>query len=346
MNYLVTGGAGYFGTTLILNLLKDEKNKIICYDLNTSHIKHKNLTSIVGDIRDKDKLNNSLKFIDIVFHNVAQVPLAKDKELFWSVNRDGTKNLLDCCLATKVSKLVYTSSSAVFGVPKSNPVFNYTKPIPAEDYGHAKMAGEFLCQQYIAKGLNCTIIRPRTILGTGRLGIFQILFEWIYQGKNIPVIGGGKNIYQFIHADDLAKACIISSKLKKNYILNVGTTEYGTMRETLESLINHAGTGSKIKSLPLYLTEKIMNISSSLGLSPLGPYHSLMYGRSLYFDTIETFNILDFKPKFSNQEMIKLNYDWYLDNRKKILSNDNTRSLHQSPLKQKILMLLPYLLKY
>tara|TARA_Y100000389_G_C17380640_1_gene474197 strand:- start:79 stop:1119 length:1041 start_codon:yes stop_codon:yes gene_type:complete len=346
MNYLVTGGAGYFGTVLILNLLKDENNKIICYDLNASHIKHKNLTSIIGDIRNKDKLNSSLKFIDVVFHNVAQVPLAKDKELFWSVNRDGTKNLLDCCLAAKVSKLVYTSSSAVFGVPKSNPVFNDTKPTPAEEYGQAKMAGELLCHQYIAKGLNCTIIRPRTILGTGRLGIFQILFEWIYQGKNIPVIGGGKNTYQFIHADDLALACIISSKLEKNYILNVGTTEFGTMRETLESLIIHAGTGSKIKSLPLYLTEKIMNISSSLGFSPLGPYHSLMYGRSLYFDTNETNEILNFKPKFSNKQMIILNYDWYSDNRKEILSIKDNRSLHQSPLKQKILSLLPYFLKY
>ncbi len=344
MKYLVTGGAGYFGSTLINQLLRENDASVISYDLNHSHMKHKNLISLIGDIRDKIKLKEALSSVDIVFHNVAQVPIAKDKNLFWSVNKDGTKNLLENCISSGTSKIIYTSSSAIFGVPKSNPVYNNTLPTPAEDYGRAKLAGEKLCHNYIEQGLSCSIVRPRTILGTGRLGIFQILFEWVYNGKNIPVLDGGKNIYQFIHADDLAKSCIIASKLDKNYILNVGTDEFGTMRETLDALISYANTSSKIKSLPLKFTEICMNISSYIGLSPLGPYHSLMYGRSLYFDTEETNKILNFKPKFSNVDMIIESYKWYIENRELILSVKNSGSLHQSPLKQKILKLVPLFL--
>jgi nucleoside-diphosphate-sugar epimerase len=345
VRYFVAGGAGYFGTTLIQKLLLDKESEVICYDLNETHLRDKNLKSIIGDIRDKEKLNMSLNSIDVVFHNVAQVPIAKNIDLFWSVNRDGTKNLLESSLKSGVKKFIYTSSSAVFGIPKKNPVTNITIPLPAEDYGKAKLAGEELCLDYISKGLKCTIIRPRTILGTGRLGIFQILFEWVYQGKNIPVIGNGKNLYQFIHAEDLADACIASTKVNKNYIFNVGAENFCTMRETLEALIDHANTKSKIKSLPLFLTEKIMNISSSLKLSPLAPYHALMYGRSMYFDTDETYNTLGFKPLHSNISMIIENYDWYVKNRERILENKNNRiSLHQSPLKQKILRFLPYIL--
>ena len=86
--------------------------------------------------------------------------------------------------------------------------------LPVEEYGRAKLAGETLCWEYGRKGLDVSIVRPCTIVGHGRLGIFQILFEWIYQGKNIPVLSDGKNTYQFVHADDLAEACIQASTLK------------------------------------------------------------------------------------------------------------------------------------
>src|SRR6185295_12255980 len=74
--------------------------------------------------------------------------------------------------------------------------------------GRAKLEGEALCANYARLGLEVTIIRPRTIMRHGRLGIFQILFEWIREGYNVPVFDGGSNIYQFVHADDLAEACI------------------------------------------------------------------------------------------------------------------------------------------
>ena len=111
-------------------------------------------------------------------------------------------------------KVVHTSSSAVFGVPETNPVTAETPPRPVEAYGRAKADAELLCRAAVTRGLDVTIVRPRTILGHGRLGIFGILFDWIADGADVPVLGDGDNRYQFVHADDLAdaRACLAAER--------------------------------------------------------------------------------------------------------------------------------------
>lgn len=341
--YLVTGGAGFFGEVLVQRLLADG-HKVTCFDLNRPHFEHENLQIVQGDIRDRASVALALEGINVVHHNVAQVPIAKNNELFWSVNRDGMKILLEETLNKDVERFVYTSSSAVYGIPESNPVTVLSRPRPQENYGKAKLAGEELCHEYNSKGLSCSIVRPRTVLGIGRLGIFQILFEWIFQGRNIPVLGAGDNVYQFIHADDLATACIAAGKTEKEGIFNIGTDRFGTMREVLENLIKHAGTTSQIRSVPAKLAEIGMNCTSALGLSPLGAYHSLMYGRSMYFDPKEAKEALCFQPRYSNDEMFAATYDWYCENRNAIIAGELAGSKHQSAIKQRILRFLPYFL--
>ena len=174
----------------------------------------------------------------------------KNRDLFWSVNRNGTQSLLEASLAHNIERLVYISSSAIYGVPSRCPITTLTDKKPLEDYGRAKLAGEELCKEYRLKGLSCSIVRPRTILGCGRLGIFQILFEWVFQGKNIPVLGDGSNVFQFVHSDDLAEACLAAAQLKSDAEVNIGCDQYGSMRELLEHLTRYAGTGSAVVSVP------------------------------------------------------------------------------------------------
>ena len=240
--------------------------------------------------------------------------------------------------------MIYTSSSAVYGVPESNPVTEETVPIPVEEYGRAKLAGETVCWEYARKDLDVSIVRPCTIMGHGRLGIFQILFEWIYQGKNIPVLNDGKNIYQFVHADDFAEACIRASTLKGADAFNCGTDRFGTMREVLEHLCHHADTGSTVKSLPMWPLVTAMKLSSALGISPLGAYHASMYGRSLYFDISTARTRLGWAPRYSNDEMFLESYEWYLTHRRAVLAATDITSLHRSALGQGVLKLLHWFL--
>ena len=119
-----------------------------------------------------------------------------------------------------------------------------------EAYGHAKLAAEWACLAAARDGLDVSIVRPRTILGHGRLGIFGILFDWIADGYDPIVLGDGTNRYQFVHSDDLAEACVRAAATEGPDIFNVGTDRFGTMRETLADLCEHAGTGATVRSLP------------------------------------------------------------------------------------------------
>ena len=342
MRILITGGAGYFGTLLTDELLK-QGHQCRIFDTNDLDVPLDGVEVVRGDIRDIGSLREACRGIDIVHHNVAQVPLAKDKHLFHSVNYGGTENLLEVALEADVGKVIYTSSSAVFGVPESNPVNERTRPMPMEAYGKAKYEAEGLCEDYIKKGLDVSIIRPRTIMGHGRLGIFQILFEWVREGYNVPVLGSGDNIYQFVHADDLAAACIKAGERPGPEVYNIGAAEFGSMRQALEDLCAHAGTGSIVRGLPMSPIVLGMKVTSRLGLSPLGAYHALMYGRSMYFDIAKPKADLDWEPRYSNSEMFIESYDWYVEHRDEVYANTGN-SPHKSAINQRLLGLVKYLL--
>jgi nucleoside-diphosphate-sugar epimerase len=342
MTTLITGGSGYFGSLLLQRI---RQNPVSCrvFDLVDAWDRPPDVEFYQGDIRDIQAVRAACRGVDVIHHNVAQVPLAKDRHLFESVNIQGTENLLRAAAEAGVKKTVVTSSSAVFGIPKSNPVTEETLPTPGEDYGRAKAEAEAICQKHAGRGQDVTIIRPRTILGHGRLGIFQVLFEWVRTGYNVPVFGRGDNLYQFVHADDLADACIRSGERAGASIYNIGTDRFATMRQTLEALCRHAGTGSGVVSIPMRPAELGMRLTSALGVSPLGAYHALVYGRSLYFDVAKAKAELGWQPRYSNEEMMIESYEWYLAHRSAVLRARGA-SHHRSPVKQGVLNLVKHLI--
>lgn len=339
---LVTGGSGYFGSLLRDRLLA-RGAAVRIFDLVDATDRAPAVEFHRGDIRNAAAVEAACRGCEVVYHCVAQVPLAKDRALFESVNREGTAVLLQAAQSAGARKVIYVSSSAVFGAPDRNPVTEETPPAPAEDYGRAKLAGESLCRACATRGLDVTIIRPRTIIGHGRLGIFQILFEWIRTGYNVPVLGDGANVYQFVHADDLAEACILAAARPGATLYNCGADRFGTMREALTRLCRHAGTGSRVRSVPMRPAVFALHAANALGLSPLGPYHALMYGRSLFFDLAKAKRELAWQPRYSNDELLAQSYDWYVAHRDEVLRS-RTGSPHRSAVKQGVLALAKHLL--
>jgi nucleoside-diphosphate-sugar epimerase len=332
---LITGGSGYFGS-LLRDRILEKGGSVRVFDLFDAGDRPPSVEFIQGDIRDESALSRACAGCSVVYHCVAQVPLAKDRQLFRSVNVDGTACLLLAARQGGTQKVIYVSSSAVFGIPKANPVTELTIPVPGEAYGRAKLEAEHLCLRASDEGMDITIIRPRTILGHGRLGIFQILFEWVRTGNNVPVLGDGSNVYQFVHADDLADACVLAAAKPGSALYNCGTDRFGTMRAVLEALCAHSGTGSRVRSVPMAPAVWLMNATAALGLSPLGPYHAMMFGRSFYFDIEKARRELEWRPRYSNEEMFLQSYAWYLENREKV-SASRLNSHHRSPVKQRIL---------
>ncbi len=339
---LITGGSGYFGCVL-RDRLRATGVTVRIFDLQDVEDRPSDVEFVRGDIRDFQSIRRACDATDVVYHNVAQVPLAKDRALFWSVNCRGTENLLQAARAAGVRKIVHTSSSAVFGIPPKNPVDDSVEPRPLEAYGRAKLEAEHSVEMAVRQhGLDVTIIRPRTIVGHGRLGIFQILFDWVEGGRRIPVLGKGENLYQFVHADDLARASVKAAARPGFAVYNIGAERFGTMRQTLETLCRHAGTGSTVYSVPLRLGVAAMRVASVLRVSPLGPYHALMYGRSLYFDITRAKTDLGWHPHWSNEQMICESYDWYLAHKEQVLRAAGG-SAHRSAVKQGILNLVKQL---
>src|SRR5580700_7708323 len=135
---LITGGSGYFGS-LLRDRLKAQGQGVRIFDVADAEDRTNDVEFAKGDIRNEKEVDAACEGCEIIYHCVAQVPLAKDRHLFESVNIQGTENLLKAALAAKARKVIYVSSSAVFGAPKSNPVNEQTTPTPAEAYGRAKL---------------------------------------------------------------------------------------------------------------------------------------------------------------------------------------------------------------
>jgi nucleoside-diphosphate-sugar epimerase len=326
----------------VVRKLRERGDDVRVFDVVDNEDRPEAVEFLRGDIRDADAVRRAVEGVRVVHHNVAQVPLAKDREQFWSVNVEGTKILCEAALRAGVEKVVLVSSSAIYGVPPRNPVDLDVAPAPREAYGRAKLAGEHAAAEYQTRGLDVSVVRPRTVLGHGRLGIFQILFEWVRRGRPVYTLGDGSNRYQFVHADDLVDVCLRADRLPGSRVLLAGAERFGTMRELLEGLVRHANTKSKVRSLPFKATQTAMLVTSKAGLSPLGDYHTLMYGREMFFDVSETKRALGWQPRYSNAEMIAESYDWYVAHRDEVLARKNA-SHHRSPVRLGVLKLLELL---
>jgi nucleoside-diphosphate-sugar epimerase len=334
---LVTGGSGYFGSLLAERALA-QGDTVRVFDLNPPGSTLDAAEFVQGDVREREAIRAACDGVDVVFHNVAQVPLAKDKNLFDSVNVTGTAQMLIAARDAGVAKVVATSSSAIFGIPEQNPVTEATPGRPLEAYGRAKLQAERLCREAVASGLDVTIIRPRTILGHGRLGIIALLFEFVADGAPVFVFDGGRNRYQFVHASDLADACMRAAARPGPTTYNIGAVEFGTMRESLQALVDHAATGSRVRSLPLAPAKVVMRVLTQLGQAPFAPYHWLLYGESLYFDTTKAQRELGWDPKYSNAAMVVESYEWFLAHRDALAHGGGSH--HQSPVRPGLVRLL------
>lgn len=338
MKHLVTGGSGFIGN-LIARRLHARGQPVRVLDIWEDPSRPREIEFVRCDIRDRAGVAEAMRGVDVVHHNVALVPLSKAGRDFWAVNVDGARVAAEQACKAGVKTFIHMSSSAVFGVPEKCPVTNDSPLIPAEIYGRAKLAGEIAVREVCERsGTSLIVIRPRTTLGEGRLGIFQILFQWIFENRKIYVIGDGNQPFQFVHAHDLMDAYMLAMDAEKPGNYNVGTNSFGTLREALEGLIKYAGSQSRVAGLPLGLTISTLRILDWLRLSPLAPWHYLTYHKAFYFD-VKPLLDLGWKPRYSNDEMFRESYHWFLENRER-LAAEAAVSPHRRVVKQRLLGLL------
>lgn len=324
MKILITGGAGFLGLHLALYLSKKNQD-VTLVDISNFEKKEypENCHFVKADIRDVQSIKRLTKDIDVVIHAAAALPLWKKEEIF-DINVNGTKVVLDCSYKNKIKQCIFISSTAVYGVPNKHPVYESDPLVGVGAYGQSKIDAEKLCEEFRKKGMVISILRPKTFVGTHRLGVFEILFDWIKDGKQIPVIGSGNNRYQLLDVDDLVEAIyriiILKDEKKANCTFNVGAQKFQTVRKDLQELFNYARSGSRIFPTPGWLVKKALWFFEIIKLSPLYRWVYDTADKDSYVSINRLIKTLHWKPKYSNEQALIKSYQWYLDYYKEIKS--------------------------
>jgi UDP-glucose 4-epimerase len=340
--YLVTGGAGFFGDVLKRQLLS-QGHFVTSFDLHRDEYTDPNLVSEQGDLRDKARLSRVFEAgrFDGVFHCAAMLAHgALDNDLLWTSNVDGTRILAECLKEHGVRQLVFTSSNCLWGQNLGHPVREDEPANPVELYGQSKWEGEKILQQF-AGSINSVIIRCPTIIDSGRLGLLTILFEFIDEGRRVWAVGGGRNRYQFIYAQDLADAAIRAITYPETTVFHIGSDNVKTIREVYSYVIERSGSKSRIATLPRGATLLSMQLAYRLKMSPLGPYHYKMIAEDFLFDTNKIKRSLNWAPTLTNEEMLWRAYNYYSQNRRIIESRKDV-STHKQAAKMGVIRLLKW----
>lgn len=336
---LITGGSGFFGQQVALAFLaQGERVRILDVQDIDDPAFAAQVEFVKGDVCDAEIVTRAMQGIDTLYHNASVLPIAKAGKGYEDINVGGTRVVLEAAQAAGVRRIIYTSSSAPYGIPAILPLTEESPFAPIEAYGRSKRRAEEVCEEFRAKGLNISIARPRTISGPGRLGIFSILFDWIHSGKAVYILGNGKNRFQFLDGRDLVDAFVLLKDKGDNEDFNFGAKEYGTLKEGLEVAIARAGTSSRVITLPALPGKIALRILDWTGLSPLVAWHYETLDKPFYFDISKAERILGWQPRYSNTQSIVDSYEWYLTHREGI--EGTYGKTHNKPLKQLLLRVL------
>ena len=312
---LVLGGSGFVGIELVRHLL-DAGRKVRVFDktpIGDGELEGK-VEFVQGDVRDADAVTRAVRGTSRIYHLAAMVPLTRAGKGFHDVNVGGTENVINATIAATTEHVVHLSSSAVYGIPAEIPITEQTPLDPLGEYGRSKYHGEIVVRRAVDGGLAAAVIRPRTIVGLGRLGIFQLLFDMIANQRPITLLGSGRYDFQLVSNRDLARAMICASDQKAIGIYNVGTGKFNTMRDDLNELARTVGSESRVRGVPAWFARPMLRLLDRVRLSPFVDWHYDTIDKPYWFDCSRIKNELGWTAEDSNVDMLVNSYHWYVVN--------------------------------
>ncbi len=213
---LVTGGTGFIGSHLVEELINRGEN-VKClvrkdrFENRIQDLKASGVKLVYGDILDKQSIKNAMDDVDKVYHLAAIArPMPIPKEEYFKVNVIGTRNILEACVASKVKKIVYTSSiSAVGPTRNGNPVDENTPCMPVDTYGKSKLESEKVVREFFEKYKTpIVVVRYPVIFGPRDFATLK-LFKAI-NTELFPVLNEGNAHFEFCYVKNLVQGIILS----------------------------------------------------------------------------------------------------------------------------------------
>lgn len=316
MRVLITGAAGFLGQNLVRYIRAHRNWEIVATDLRAESAQTDGCATYVqADINDVAAMCCALRGVDLVVHCASAAP-SHSAQVIDHVNVGGSRALTRAMAQMNVPRVVYISSTAVYGIPDHAPMTEASELQPYHDpYNISKVEAETVFEDFRTQGHTVTILRPRTFTGPGRLGTFAILSDWASSGKNFPLLGPGTNRYQFLDIDDLCMSVLLAAEADPdlaNTVYNIGAERFQTITEDYQAVLDRAGFGKRIINLPAKPFEMALR---ALEVTKLSPLYGRLYKKLKmdYFVSIDKAKRdLGFHPKYSNAESLVRTYDWYM----------------------------------
>lgn len=253
MKFAVTGGTGFIGSHIVEALVSAGHSVVVVDNLKTG--RKENLSKCVekielvhGDIRDYKLLSEKFRDVDGVFHEAALASVPDSFRIpdeYHDVNVLGTENIFR--LASEYGfKVVYASSSSVYGNPLSIPITEDHPKNPINPYAKTKLDDEELASRYAKQGAKIIGLRYFNVFGERQskeyAGVIKKFLECVYNNKPITINGDGLQTRDFVYVGDVVKANILAMESTTNHaFINIGTNSSITILELAKMIIREAG---------------------------------------------------------------------------------------------------------
>ena len=253
MKYAVTGGAGFIGSHLTKNLVERGNEVIVIDNLNTGKKQNvekisKKIDFFEVDIRDFSAIEDILKNVDGVFHEAALASVQDSFRIpdeFFDVNVNGTENIFK--IAKKLGiKVVYASSSSVYGNPISIPIKENDDKNPFNPYAKTKLEDDKLAEKYARNGLKVIGLRYFNVFGPGQskeyAGVIKLFLERIQQGLPPLINGDGLQVRDFVYVNDVVNANMLAMESNiDGEFFNIGTNSVVSVLDLANMIIKFSG---------------------------------------------------------------------------------------------------------
>lgn len=318
MRHVIVGGDGFVGRHLAPKLIEDG-HEVIVADIVESDLAHyRDVQFVSCDVTDPGEVEGlGIRADDMVYNLSAKMlsPIqvrAKRHEFFWPVNYHGTENIIRAMDKAGASKLVHFTTDMIYGHTYSWPQTEDHPAAPLGEYGLSKWKTEELCWGWREQGMDISIFRPRLIIGPGRLGILEKLFKLIDWNLPVPMIGSGRNPYQFISVFDCAEACRAAYMAGvPNEAYNLGSLNPPPVRELLGRLIRHAGSKSLLIPTPAWAVKRTLDFLDLVNVPIMDPEQYLIADEMCVLDVSKAERDLSWVPQYRDDDMLIAAYGEY-----------------------------------
>jgi UDP-glucose 4-epimerase len=295
MKILVTGGAGFVGSRVVEYLLRDGHTVTVFDNLSTgfAHAVPDGASLVEGDLRDASAVSDAVEGHDAVIHLAAQALVPEsvsDPQKAFDINLVGGFNLIEAMRKHGITRIVHSSTAAVYGNPEQVPIREDDRKLPINPYGSTKLAFEALLHSYhAAYGFNVTMFRYFNPYGPTEhhepeTHAIPNFIRAALDGTPVPLYWKGEPIRDFFFVDDIARAHVMGLSRDGYNVYNLGSGDGVRVGDVVETIFSITGSRAEI---------------ADLGERPGDPMQ-------LFADTSRANNELGWKPEVSIEEGLRL----------------------------------------